>query len=50
MFYWMIVGLVVAHRPMTPTPDDLSLVAHGFPMLAMAVSVIFWMSVSVRGY
>ena len=42
MFYWMIVGVILARRPVLPTPGDLSLIAHGFLLLAFPVTFIMW--------
>jgi hypothetical protein len=50
MFYWMTAGVVVARRPAAPTPIDVSLVAHGYLLLAFAVSSIYLTTVSIRGY
>jgi hypothetical protein len=50
MLYWMIAGVVVARRPTMPTAIDVSLVAHGFLLLAVAVVLIFFRTVAVRGH
>jgi hypothetical protein len=42
MLYWMLAGVVVARRPVLPTPGDLKLVAHAFLILAFPVTVIVW--------
>jgi hypothetical protein len=50
MFYWMIAGIVVAHRPATPTPFDVFLITHGILPLAFLVTLIFYITVSIRAY
>ena len=50
MFYWMITGVVVAHRPISPTPFDIFLVTRGYPWMAFAMTLIFWTCQAIRGY
>jgi hypothetical protein len=50
MSYWMIAGVIVANRPMTPACYDAFVVTYGLPMLAFAVILIGWVVVSVRGF
>lgn len=42
MSYWMLAGIVVARRPIRPTPFDLSLIGCSYPALALLVTVAVW--------
>lgn len=50
VLYWMIVGLILANRPLTPTRWDLLLVTHGFFMMGFAIAIIYGATIMVRGY
>ena len=42
MLYWMIAGVVIARRPLTPTSSDISWITYGYFLLAFAVTLILW--------